>query len=66
MVDNKENTKETLATPGVIEKCAALSARDHGDARRALELLRVAGELADRDDKPSIQLSHLDLAEKKN
>jgi len=28
---------------GVIEKCAALAAQEHGDARRALDLLRVAG-----------------------
>jgi cell division control protein 6 len=34
---------------GVIEKCAAYAAREHGDARRALELLRVAGELAERE-----------------
>jgi len=27
---------------GVIEKCAALAAKEHGDARRALELLRLA------------------------
>lgn len=34
--------------PGVINLCAALAAREHGDARRALDLLRVAGELAER------------------
>ena len=33
---------------GVIAKCAAFAAREHGDARRALDLLRVAGELAER------------------
>ncbi len=30
---------------GVIAKCAAFAAREHGDARRALDLMRVAGEL---------------------
>ena len=34
--------------PSVISLCAALAAREHGDARRALDLLRVAGELAER------------------
>ena len=33
---------------GVISLCAALAAREHGDARRALDLLRVAGEIAER------------------
>mgnify|MGYP006417234743 FL=1 len=35
--------KEGTLMPGVIEKCAAYAAREHGDARRALELIRVAG-----------------------
>jgi len=33
---------------GVLEKCAAYAAREHGDARRALDLLRVAAEVAER------------------
>jgi len=31
----------------VLEHCANLSSSDHGDARRALDLLRTAGELCD-------------------
>jgi archaeal cell division control protein 6 len=31
----------------VLEYCATLSSDDHGDARRALDLLRVAGEICD-------------------
>ena len=50
---------------GVIEKCAAYSARDHGDARRALDLLRVSGELAERDNSQKLTLKYLDLAEEK-
>ena len=56
--------KDTLEE-GVIEKCAAYAARDHGDARRALELLRVAAELAERKNNPKIAITHLDLAEEK-
>ncbi len=52
-------------TDGVIEKCAAYAAREHGDARRALELLRVAGELAERERKEKVEMKHLDLAEEK-
>ncbi|MBI4452988.1 ORC1-type DNA replication protein [Candidatus Woesearchaeota archaeon] len=50
---------------GVIEKCAAYAARDHGDARRALELLRVAGEVADRKNTNKITIEHIDEAEQK-
>lgn len=50
---------------GVIEKCAAYAARDHGDARRALDLLRVAGELAERSGTQKVCISHLDEAERK-
>lgn len=50
---------------GVIEKCAAFAAREHGDARRALDLLRVAGELAERQGDKKIKLKHIDLANNK-
>lgn len=50
---------------GVIEKCAAYAAREHGDARRALELLRVAGELAERKGCKYVEMKHLDEAEDK-
>jgi len=51
--------------PGVIEKCAALAAQEHGDARRALDLLRVAGELAERKAEEKITVKHVDAAEEK-
>ncbi len=35
--------------PTVIPLCSALAAQEHGDARRALDLLRVSAELADRE-----------------
>lgn len=50
---------------GVIEKCAALAAQEHGDARRALDLLRVAGELAERSGSAKVGLQHVDSAEEK-
>ncbi|HLC57135.1 MAG TPA: LAGLIDADG family homing endonuclease [Candidatus Nanoarchaeia archaeon] len=50
---------------GVIEKCAAYAAREHGDARRALELLRVSGELAERKNQGKINIKDIDDAEEK-
>ena len=60
-----EAFKENALTPGVIEKCAAYAAREHGDARRALELLREAGELVDRDKREKVEIQDLDKAEEK-
>ncbi len=62
---SKTAFKEQAISEGVIEKCAAYAAREHGDARRALELLRVAGELAERANLPKVTLDHIDNAEEK-
>lgn len=43
----------------VIALCAALAAREHGDARRALDLLRVAGEIADREGSERVTEDHV-------
>ncbi|MCK5062931.1 MAG: AAA family ATPase, partial [Candidatus Aenigmarchaeota archaeon] len=45
---------ENVIMDGVIQKCAALAAQEHGDARRALNLLRVAGELAERQNMDKV------------
>lgn len=50
---------------GVIEKCAAYAAQSHGDARRALELLRVAGEIAERNGFNTMAVAHIDDAEER-
>ena len=57
--------KENVLEEGVIAKCAAYAAREHGDARRALELLRVAGEIAERKGSAKITLKELDESEEK-
>ncbi|MDI6825927.1 MAG: ORC1-type DNA replication protein [Candidatus Aenigmarchaeota archaeon] len=54
--------KPGVISDEVIPKCAALAAQEHGDARRALDLLRVAGEIAERENDPKITEKHVDMA----
>ena len=48
-----------------VALCAALAAAEHGDARRALDLLRVAGELAEREGVNCVSEEHVREAEKR-
>ena len=48
----------------VIKLCSALAAKEHGDARRALDLLRVAGELAERNGESKVTEEHVRRAQK--
>jgi len=57
--------KDKVVEEGVVSKCAAFAAREHGDARRALDLLRIAGELAERDRSKKILVKHIDEANTK-
>lgn len=61
----KKAFKEGVILPGVIEKCAALAAREHGDARRAIDLLRIAGELAEREEQDKLSIEYIDKAQHK-
>jgi len=54
-----------VLTEGAIRLCAALAAAEHGDARRALDLLRVAGELAERRGDAFISEDHVRRAQKR-
>ncbi len=49
----------------VVNKCAALAAQEHGDARRALDLIRVAGEISERSGQTTITESQLDVAKER-
>jgi cell division control protein 6 len=51
--------KEGVLAEGVTRLCAALAAREHGDARKALDLLRTAGEVAEEKGSDRVELEHV-------
>jgi cell division control protein 6 len=56
---------DNVLEDGVIPLCAALAAQEHGDARRALDLLRVSGEIADREENTRVSEKHVKKAQAK-
>jgi cell division control protein 6 len=56
--------REGALSDGALSLCAALAAAEHGDARRALDLLRVAGEVAERKGAMVVTEEHVREAEK--
>lgn len=57
--------KEGTITDVAINLCAALAGSEHGDARRALDLLRVSGEVADREGAIRVEEKHVRVAVQK-
>ena len=57
--------KSGILSDDVIPLCAAFAAQEHGDARRALDLLRTAGELAERDRTETVEERHVRKAQEK-
>lgn len=57
--------EEGVLTDGVLPLCAALAAQEHGDARRALDLLRVAAEISERNQETTITETQVTLAKNK-
>ncbi len=53
-----------IGDEGVINLVGALAAQEHGDARRALDLLRTAGELAERAGDERVLQNHVRDAQK--
>ncbi|NHJ85730.1 MAG: ORC1-type DNA replication protein [Asgard group archaeon] len=59
-----EGFNEGVLEPGVIPLCSALAAQEWGDARRALDLLRVAAEIAERNSEDKVLETHVRKATK--
>lgn len=62
-----ESRTEIAITEGAVEQgvlnfCAALAARDSGSARQALDLLRLAGEIAENREADLIERDHVEAA----
>jgi len=55
---------EGALSEAALNICSALAAAEHGDARRALDLLRVAGEVAERKGANVVTEEHVREAEK--
>ena len=49
----------------VIKICAAIAAQEHGDARRAIDLLRISVEIAERENSDSVTENHVYMAKNK-
>ena len=56
---------EGVLEEGVIPLCAAVEANEHGDARRALDLLRISAELTERSMDNMITEAHVIKAKNK-
>ena len=61
----KEAFEEGILSEGVIPYCAALTAQDGGDARRALDLLRMSADIAERNGDKNISEAHVKSAKNK-
>ena len=60
-----ESFVENSVEDPALNLCAALAGGEHGDARRAIDLLRVAGELAERQQSDRVTIEHVRSASQK-
>ena len=61
---NESFIEDAVEEPA-LNLCAALAGGEHGDARRAIDLLRVAGELAERQQSEKVNIEHVREASQK-
>ena len=56
--------RDGVLEDGIIPLSSAFAAQDHGDARKAIDLFRKAGELADRRGEKTVREEHVRDAQK--
>ncbi|MGD2106869.1 MAG: AAA family ATPase [Nitrosopumilaceae archaeon] len=61
---NQAFLPDTVQEPA-LNLCAALAGGEHGDARRAIDLIRVAGEIAERQQSDQVTKEHVREASQK-
>lgn len=54
--------RDDVLDDDVIPKVAALAAKEHGDARKAIDILRYAGEIADEHGDDTVRVEYVDEA----
>ena len=54
-----------VISDAALNLCSAMAGRESGDARRALDLLRVAAEIAERSQAPTVTEDHIRMASEK-
>ena len=59
----REGVSEGALADDVIPLCAALAAKEHGDARRALDLLRVSIQKAEQSEAECVEVGHVNQAQ---
>jgi cell division control protein 6 len=57
--------REGALSENTLPLAAALAAQDHGDARKAIDLLRISGDMAEWDNEQEVTKEHVKRAQKK-
>jgi len=55
MIARSDAFRDGVLDDGVIPRAAALAAREHGDARKAIDILRYAGEIAQSTEAETVR-----------
>ncbi|WP_101298433.1 Cdc6/Cdc18 family protein [Halegenticoccus soli] len=63
ILENRRDAfRDGVLSDEVIPRVAALAAREHGDARKAIDILRYAGAIAEETESSTVTEDHIDQA----